>query len=107
MADPRPKHYTMGPSLMNQPLYNGAANAMYGPRGPARASPDYGDRRPGEPPTSLADHIEDALKKVKGLSAQQRNAVRAAMTVMLRDIGFNKLMAEQTRAHAMDEGRPL
>jgi hypothetical protein len=96
---------------MNQPTppFDGAANAIYGPRGPQRAAPDFGDRRPGDPPQSLSDHIEDALAKVKGLSAQQRNAVRAAMTTMLRDIGFNKMMADQAKAHAlpMDQGRPL
>jgi hypothetical protein len=31
------------------------------------------------------------------------------MTTMLRDIEFNKLMADQSRAHAIptDQGRPL
>jgi hypothetical protein len=46
---------------------------------------------------------------VPGLSAKQRAAVKAAMTTMLRDIGFNKMMADQAKAHAlpMDKGRPL
>jgi hypothetical protein len=74
-----------------------------------RPMPDYAGRRAGEPPTSLSEHVDDALAKVKDLSAKQRAAVKAAMTVMLRDIGFNRLMAEQSRAHAlpMDQGRPL
>jgi hypothetical protein len=61
------------------------------------------------PPESLADHIDDAIAKVPGLNAKQRAGLRAAMTTMLRDIGFNKMMAEQSRAHAvpMDQGRPL
>jgi hypothetical protein len=61
------------------------------------------------PPESLADHIDDAIAKVPDLTAKQRAAVRAAMTTMLRDIGFNKMMADQSRAHAipMDQGRPL
>jgi hypothetical protein len=46
---------------------------------------------------------------VPDLSAKQRAAVKAAMTTMLRDIGFNKMMADQVKAHAlpMDQGRPL
>jgi hypothetical protein len=92
------------------PPFHGAANSLYGPRGPQRATPDYGARKPlSSPPESLADHIDDAIAKVPGLSAKQRNAVRAAMTTMLRDIGFNKMMADQAKAHAlpMDQGRPL
>jgi hypothetical protein len=74
-----------------------------------RPAPDYGDRRKGEPPTSLSEHLDDAIARVPDLSAKQRAAVKAAMTTMLRDIGFNRLMAEQSRAHAvpMDQGRPL
>jgi hypothetical protein len=61
------------------------------------------------PPESLSDHVDDAIAKVPGLSAKQRSAVKAAMTTMLRDIGFNKMMADQAKAHAlpMDQGRPL
>jgi hypothetical protein len=57
----------------------------------------------------LADHIDDAIARVPDLSAKQRGAIKAAMTTMLRDIGFNRLMADQSRAHAvpMDQGRPL
>jgi hypothetical protein len=57
----------------------------------------------------LADHIDDAIARVPDLSAKQRVAIKAAMTTMLRDIGFNRLMADQSRAHAvpMDQGRPL
>jgi len=75
-----------------------------------RAAPDYGARKPlSSPPESLADHVDDAIAKVPGLSAKQRGAVKAAMTTMLRDIGFNKMMADQAKAHALpqDQGRPL
>jgi hypothetical protein len=109
MPDVRPAHHTV--SLMNQPTepFNGPGHSLYGQRGPQRAAPDYGGRRAGEPPTSLSEHVDDALAKVKDLSAKQRAAVKAAMTVMLRDIGFNKMMAEQSQAHAipMDQGRLL
>jgi hypothetical protein len=55
------------------------------------------------------DWVSAAIAKVPGLSAKQRGAVKAAMTTMLRDIGFNKMMADQAKAHAlpMDQGRPL
>jgi hypothetical protein len=111
MPDSRPQHRTMQ-SLLNEPVvpFRGAGHAIYGDRGPARASPDYGARKPlSTPPESLADHIDDAIAKVPGLSVKQRGAIKAAMTVMLRDIGFNKMMADQAKAHAipMDQGRPL
>jgi hypothetical protein len=98
-------------SLLNTPTepFRGAGASLYGPRGPQRAAPDYGDRRKGDPPQSLADHIDDAIARVPGLSAKQRNAVRGAMIAMTRDIGFSKLIHEQASAHAipMDQGRPL
>jgi hypothetical protein len=110
MPDVRPAH--MRVSLLNTPTpeFHSASHSLYGNRGPQRAGPDYGARKPlSTPPESLADHIDDAIAKVPDLSAKQRAAVRAAMTTMLRDIGFNKMMAEQSRAHAlpMDQGRPL
>jgi hypothetical protein len=94
---------------MNQPTppFRGAGHSLYGDRGPQRAAPDYGARKPLSTP--LADHIDDAIAKVPGLSTKQRAAIKAAMTTMLRDIGFNKMMADQAKAHAipMDQGRPL
>ena len=109
MPDVRPAH--MRQSLLNTPTppFQGPAHAIYGDRGPQRAGPDYGARKPlSTPPESLADHIDDAIAKVPGLSAKQRGAIKAAMTTMLRDIGFNRLMADQSRAHLpMDQGRPL
>jgi hypothetical protein len=40
MADPRPQHYTMRPSLLNQPTppFNGPGEALYGKRGPVKAA---------------------------------------------------------------------
>jgi hypothetical protein len=98
----------MTQSLLNTPTppFNGPGASLYGPRGPQRP----GDRKPlSGPPESLADHIDGAIAKVPDLSAKQRAAVKAAMTTMLRDIGFNKMMADQAKAHAlpMDQGRPL
>ena len=102
------------PSLLNQPTapFHSAANSLYGPRGPQRAAPDYGGRAKGAPPQSLADHIDDALKHVAGLTAKQRLAVHNEMTKLCRDISFMKMVADQTRgpyseAAVQDEGRPL
>ena len=110
MPDQRPAH--MRQSLLNTPTppFNGPGASLYGDRGPQRAMPDYGARKPlSTPPESLQDHIDDAIARVPDLSAKQRGAVKAAMTTMLRDIGFNKMMADQAKAHAlpMDQGRPL
>ena len=99
MADPRPKHYTMGPSFLNQktPEFPGAANALYkyGPRGPANT----GRRRPlsGEP-TEIEHHIDDCLARVKGLSPGQKTALKAEMGRMLRDLSFLRQLTEAARA---------
>jgi hypothetical protein len=112
MPDSRIRLRHEGPSLLNTPtpVFQGPAHSLYGPRGPQRAAPDYAARKPlSTEPESLQDHIDDAIAKVPGLSAKQRGAIKAAMTTMLRDIGFNKMMADQAKAHAlpMDQGRPL
>jgi hypothetical protein len=102
MADPRPKHYTMGPSLLNQPLYHGAANAMYGDRGPQRAAPDYGGRGRralSTPPMSLEHYIQDAIAKVPDLSPRSRLALRNTFMSLTRDIGFIRLITESAHAH--------
>jgi hypothetical protein len=99
MADPRPQHYTMGPSFLNQemPPFRGAANSLYGSRGPQRASPDYGTRgRRGEPPQSIEDHIQDAIGHVAGLKPGQKLALRNELVRMVQNIGFIKLVHEQT-----------
>jgi hypothetical protein len=67
------------PSLVNTPTepFHGAGNSLYGPRGPQRAAPDYGARKPlSDPPQSLAEHIEDAVARVPGLTAEQRGRSR-------------------------------
>src|SRR6516164_8894938 len=74
----RPRHE--GPSLMNQPTppYHGPAASLYGERGPTRSYGNLGRRREG-PPQSLADHIDDAIKHIAGLTPKQRLAVHNAM----------------------------
>src|SRR6516165_9594433 len=111
MADVRPGH--MRESRLNQPTppFNGAATALYGKRGPQRTSPDY--RAKHGPPQSIADHINDAIRRVAGLTPRQRLAVHNEMVRLCRDISFMKMVADQTRgpyseaAVRSDEGRPL
>ena len=112
MADVRPSH-THQPSLLNQPTapFRGPAASLYGDRGPQRSYGNLGRRREG-PPMSIADHIDDALKHVAGLTPRQRLAVHNEMTTLCRDISFIRMIAEQTRgpyseAAVQDEGRPL
>ena len=116
MADQRPSHHTMhtmGPSLMNQPTepYRGPGASLYGDRGPKRSYGNLGRRREG-PPQSIADHIDDALKHVAGLTPRQRLAVHNKMTELCRDISFIRMIADQARgpwseaAVRSDEGRP-
>jgi len=112
MPDQRPSH-THQLSLLNQPTppYNGPGAAMYGPRGPTRSYGNLGRRREG-PPMSIADHINDAIRRVAGLTPRQRLAVHNEMVRLTRDISFMKMVADQTRgpyseAAVQDEGRPL
>jgi hypothetical protein len=101
----------MRQSLLNTPTppYPGPGAALYGERGPAPPAPDYRGRRKGEPPQSLNEHIDDAVAKVPDLSPKQRNAVKAAMLTLTRDITFIRMIADQGRHHVlpMDEGRAL
>src|SRR6516164_3878959 len=111
MPDTRPAH--MRVSLMNQPTppYNGPGASLYGERGPQRSYGNLGRRREG-PPMSIADHINDAIRRVAGLTPRQRLAVHNEMVRLCRDISFMKMVADQTRgpyseAAVQDEGRPL
>jgi hypothetical protein len=105
----------MRQSLLNTPTepFPGAANAIYGKRGPQRAAPDYAARKPlSSPPESLADHIDDTLSHVD-LTASQKRALRSELLRMCRDISFIRCVGEQAHgsgphsATAFDEGRPL
>jgi hypothetical protein len=113
LPDVRPAHMTV--SLMNQPTppYNGPGASLYGPRGPQRAH-NTGRHHDG-PPASIADHIDQAVARVQGLSPKQRLAVHNEMVRLCRDFDFMKRVAAQVRGpgpdelaiHGSDEGRPL
>jgi hypothetical protein len=88
---------------MNQPTppFNGAANSLYGDRGPQR-SHNTGRQEP----QSLADHVDLALDRVKGLGPKQRLALHNEICRMLRDIQVIHLVAHSARGpealHAID-----
>ena len=92
MPDPRPSHTTV--SLLNQPTppFNGAATALYGERGPQR-SHNTGRQEP----QSLADHVDAALDRVKGLGPQQKLSLHNEICRMLRDIEVIRLVAHSVR----------
>ena len=99
MPDARRAHYTYppGPSLVNQPTppFNGAANSLYGPRGPQRS---HNTGRQDHPPESIADHIDSAIAHVAGLTPKQRLAVHNEMVRLCRDVSFMRMVAAQVRA---------
>jgi hypothetical protein len=85
MADPRPQHIThRGPSLLKIPTppYPGPGAALYGDRGPQRASNTGRRRALSSPPTSLEEHVQDAIARVPDLSSKQRLALRNTMMAM-------------------------
>ena len=92
MPDARSSHTTV--SFLNQPTppFNGAAHALYGDRGPQR-SQNTGRHEP----QSLADHVDLALDRVKGLGPKQRLALRNELLRMLRDIEVIRLVAHSVR----------
>jgi hypothetical protein len=106
-------------SLLNTPTepFRGAATALYTDRGPARASPDYAARKPNSTPAeSTADHVDDCLARVAGLTGRQRAAVKAEVLRMMRDIDFLRQLTDEAKArgpwsaeavHPSDEGRVL
>jgi hypothetical protein len=98
--DQRVKHYSAGPSLLNQrpPEYPGAARALYTDRGPIGPA-NTGRRKPlsGEP-MSIEHHIDDCLARVKGLSPGQKTALKAELGRMFRDLSFLRELTEQARA---------
>jgi hypothetical protein len=54
-------------------------------------------KAPAEPPQSLAEHIQQAVGRVPGLSPRERRAVCTVMLEKCRDIHFLKLL---THLHA-------
>jgi hypothetical protein len=46
---------------------------------------------------SIADHLDDAIKHVAGLTPKQRLAVHNEMTKMSRDISFIRMIADSAR----------
>jgi len=86
------------------PPFTGAANSLYGPRGPQRAH-NTGRHEP----QSLADHVDLALDRVKGLGPKQKLALHNELLRMLRDIEVIKLIHDSTRGPHSDSaaGRPM
>jgi hypothetical protein len=121
MADPRPSHFTYPKSLMNIPTepFPGAANAIYGKRGPQQAANTGRQRKPlSDPPESLDHHIQDAIAKIPDLSGKQKLALHNTLRAMCRDISFIHLISQQAQQQGphssvaaglppADEGRPL
>ena len=98
MPDARPTHTTV--SLLNTPTppFTGAANSLYGPRGPQRA---HNTGR--QEPQSLADHVDLCLDRVKGLGPKQRLALHNELLRMLRDIEVIRLVAHSVRGPYSDQ----
>jgi hypothetical protein len=98
MPDSRPQHFHYPPSLMNQktPPFNGAAHALYGERGPERPMRSY-NRKLSGPPESIADHIDQALDRVKGLGPKARLAVHNEMVRLSQNIGYIRMVASQAQ----------
>jgi len=109
MPDARPTHTTV--SLLNTPTppFTGAANSLYGPRGPQRA---HNTGR--QEPQSLADHVDMTLDRVKGLGPKQKLALHNELLRMLRDIEVINIHDSTRGPHSdsaagqpMLEGQPL
>jgi hypothetical protein len=82
------------PSILNQPNpeFRGAAASLYGDRGPVQAA-----HTGRVEPQSLADHVDMALDRVKGLGRQQKMAVHNEICRMLRDIDVIRLIMHSAK----------
>ena len=90
---------------------------MYGPRGPQRAAPDYGARKPlTTQPETVEDFIADSIARVADLSARQRTALKGELMRTMHDIHFLRTLMDSAKAkgpwsaeavHPTDEGRVL
>jgi hypothetical protein len=58
-------------------------------------------------PQSIAEHLDQAIARVPGLSARQRQAVHAVLVEKCRDLSFAKMVAGQLAPQPSDEGRVL
>ena len=91
--------------------------SIYGETGPRRDMPGGSPRflstklrwPAGEPvaPEPLHEHLQQAIAKVPGLSARQRQAVVAVLIEKCRDLHFARLVAGQLGSQPSDEGRVL
>ena len=73
MPDTRIRLRDEGPSLLNvpTPVFQGPAHSLYGPRGPQRAAPDYGTRKPlSTEPESIEHHVQDAIARGAGVESE-------------------------------------
>jgi hypothetical protein len=67
-------------------------------------------KAPAEPPSSLAEHIDRAVTRLRDLSPRQRREVATVMLELTRDISFVKMIAGQvswSHQAPSDEGRIL
>jgi len=109
MPDTRIRLRDEGPSLLNvpTPVFQGPAHSLYGPRGPARAAPDYRARKPlSAPPETVEHYIEDTLARVD-LSARQRNALKGELMRTMHDIGFLRTLMDSAKARGRGARPPF
>ena len=103
---------------MNQPtpVFEGPAHSLYGQRGPQRAAPDHGVRKPlGTQPETLEHYIQDSIARIAGLSGPQRRAQQGELMRTFRDVGFIRALhqqslgphSDQAAGVPLDQGRPL
>jgi hypothetical protein len=106
-------------SLLNTPTepFPGAANAIYGKRGPMQAQNTGRQRKPlTTEPEAIQHFVDDCLARVGDLTARQQGAVKAEVLRMMNDITFLRMLTDEARSRGpwsqaavqpTDEGRVL
>jgi hypothetical protein len=94
------------------------AATLYGPKGPVNGLQGPNPRPlttklqwpAGQPvtPQTIAEHLDQAIARVPGLSARQRAAIHAVLVEKCRDIGFLRMLSAELGPKApASEGRIL
>jgi hypothetical protein len=61
------------------------------------------NRKLNGPPESIADHVDEAIRRVQGLKPGQRLALHNELVKMTRDISFIRMIHEQTHGPYSDQ----
>jgi hypothetical protein len=94
MADPRPQHSHVSRSIYSSHGPQQVLGNQIPHDRPMTTTMRFA-KAPPEPPASISEHISQAVDRIPGLTARQKNSVIASIITLTRDISFLKLCHDQ------------